>query len=82
MEKPTQLLGQSKETAAREQRWRGPDNGAAHAGLPPQPRRLTRGARASAREVGEKNRAAVKLIADDLFGETLDATVFALLVRT
>jgi len=82
MEKPTQLLGQPKETAAREQRWRGPDNGAAHAGLPPQPRRLTRGARASARETGEKNRAAAKLIAGDLSGETIDATVFALLVRT
>ena len=68
--------------AAHEQRWRGPDNGAAHAGLPPQPRRLTRGAHASARETGEKNRAAAKLIAGDLSGETIDATVFALLVRT
>jgi len=82
MEKPTQLLGQPKETVAREQRWHGPDNGAAHAGLPPQPWRLTRGARAPARETGEKNRAAAKLIAGDLSGETIDATVFALLVRT
>ena len=82
MEKPTQLLGQPKETVAYEQCWRGPDNGAAHAGLPPQPRRLMRGARASARETGEKNRAAAKLIAGDLSGETIDATVFALLVRT
>ena len=56
--------------------------GAAHAGLPPQPRRLTRGARASARETGEKNRAAAKLIAGDLSGETIDATVFTLLMRT
>ena len=83
MEKPTQLLGQPKETAAREQRWRGLDNGMAHAGLPPLRRwTLTRGARASARETGEKNRAATKLIAGDLSGETIDAIVFALLVRT
>ena len=82
MEKPTQLLGQPKETAAREQRWRGPDNGAAHAGLLPQPRRLTGGARALARETGEKNRAAAKLIAGDLSDETIDATVFVLPVRT
>ena len=82
MEKPTQLLGQPKETVAHEQRWHSPDNGVAHAGLPPQPQRLTRGARVSARETGEKNRAAAKLIAGDLSGETIDATVFALVVRT
>ena len=55
MEKPTQLLGQPKETAAREQRWHGPDNGVAHARLSPQPRQLTRGARVSARQTGERS---------------------------
>ena len=82
MEKPTQLLGQPKETAAHEQRWRGLDNGAAHAGLPPQPRRLTAGSRVTARQAGEEKETAVKLVAGDFSGETIDATVFASLVRT
>jgi len=36
----------------------------------------------SARETKEKNKAAAKLIAGDLSGETINATMFALLVRT
>ena len=42
------MLGRPEETAAREAHWRGPRRGAAHAGLPPEPRRLTgRGPRVS-----------------------------------
>ena len=77
MEKPTQLLGQPKETAAREQRWRGPDNGAAHAGLPPQPRRLTRGTRAPVRETGERRKTTAQLAAGGFSDEGNSAYVFA-----
>ena len=77
MEKPTQLLGQPKETAAREQRWRGPDNGAAHAGLLPQPRRLTGGARVSARQTGERRKTTAQLAAGDSSGEGNGANGFA-----
>ena len=73
MEKPTQLLGQPKEMVAREQRWRGADNGVAHAGLLPQPRRLTGRTRASAREAGEATLATVELTDGEPSGE-LDST--------
>ena len=77
MEKPTQLLGQPKETAAREQRWCGPDNGAAHTGLPPQPRRLTGRTRASARQAGEEKGTAAKLVAGSFSGEDKGVYVLA-----
>ena len=82
MEKPTQLLGQPKETVAHEQRWHGPDNGVAHAGLPPQLRRLTRGACASARQTGERRKTTAQLAAGGFSGEDNGANVFASPKRT
>ena len=49
------LLGRPEDTTAREAHWRIPRHSAAHAGLPPQPRRLMGGARASARQSGERS---------------------------
>ena len=70
-----------KVTAAREQHWRGLDNGAAHAGLLPQPRRLTGGARASARQTGERRRTTAQLAVGGFSGEGNGATVFTTSVR-
>ena len=68
-------LGRPEGTAAREQRWRDLDNGAAHAGLPPQPRRLTRWTRTSAREIGERRKTTAGLAVGGFSGETNGATV-------
>ena len=63
--------------AAREERWRGPDSDTAHAGLPPQPRRLTGGARASARQAGERRKTTAQLAAGSFSGEGKGVYVFA-----
>ena len=66
-------LGRPEDTAAREAHRRGPRRGAAHAGLLPEPRRLTAGTRASGRETGEAASATVELADGEPFGE-LDST--------
>ena len=67
------MLGRPEETAAREAHWRGPRCGAAHAGLPPEPRWLTGRTRASAREAGEAVPATVELT-DGEPSDELDST--------
>ena len=49
----------------------------AHAGLPPQPRRLTAGSRVTARQAGEAKETAAKLVAGDFSGESNSANSFA-----
>ena len=63
------MLGRPEETAAREAHWRGPRRGAAHVGLPPEPRRLIGRTRVSAREAGEAASATVELANSEPFGE-------------
>ena len=71
------MLGRPEGTAAREAHWRGPDNGTAHAGLPPQPRRLTGGARVSARQTGDRRKTMAQLAAGSFSGEGKVVYVFA-----
>jgi len=67
--------------AARDSRAGVAQRDAAHTGRPPQPRRLTRRARASARETGEAASATVELNAGGFSGETIYSTTFAMNMR-
>ena len=62
-------MGRPEGTAAHEAYMRGPRRGVAHAGLPPQPRRLTAGSRVTARQAGEEKETAAKLVAGSFSGE-------------
>ena len=71
------MLGRPEGTAARERTGAAQADGAAHAGLPPQPRRLTAGSRVTARQAGEEKETAAKLVAGSFSGEGKGVYVLA-----